>query len=110
MLDAAGVTTKVKELHEANNAKKTEVRFMMISRDHRADNLGCHQDPERLESRGGANRGIIEGTHSYSQKKNVELILSDVKGWCRYWKTPKFDLAWCFKSSKGGGQEMERSH
>ena len=28
MLDAAGVTSKVKELHEANNAKKTEVCFM----------------------------------------------------------------------------------
>ena len=29
MLDAAGVTTKVKELHEANNAKKTEVCLLI---------------------------------------------------------------------------------
>jgi hypothetical protein len=37
MLDAAGVTTKVKELHEANNAKKTEVRFMICICYRRAD-------------------------------------------------------------------------
>jgi len=64
MLDAAGVTTKVKELHEANNAKKTEVCSMIRIRDHRADKLGCHQDPKRPKSRGRANRGIIEGTQS----------------------------------------------
>ena len=43
-------------------------------------------------------------------KMNVELIPLDVKGWSCYWKTPKFDFAWCFKSSKGGGEEMERGH
>jgi hypothetical protein len=42
--------------------------------------------------------------------ENVELIPLDVKGWCRYWKTPKFDFARCFESSKGGGEEMERGH
>jgi hypothetical protein len=44
MLDAAGVTTKVKELHEANNAKKTEVRFMVASVISELIGEGCHQD------------------------------------------------------------------
>jgi hypothetical protein len=64
MLDAAGVTNKVKELHEANNAKKTEVcpSSMNASLSVELTRVGCHQNFERPKGRGRANRGTVEGT------------------------------------------------
>jgi hypothetical protein len=68
MLDAAGVTNKVKELHEANNAKKTEVCLSSMNASLSAEvtQVGCYQNPERPKGGGRANRGTVEGTLLHS--------------------------------------------